>query len=259
MQSKLYNGLICNLHNTNDFISRLIKQSGVWEPNVSYWIEHLSRGGIFLDVGSNIGYCSLVASKKYAKIYSFEPIPENYILLERSLQDNNIQNVEIIKKCVGNSESLELTAFADNMGGTRNIQNTQKQNVSHMKVQSSRVYEVVTLDSFTENIESIDLMKVDVEGHELQVLQGFSKNITKCKNILLELSPCSLPVETCIEILNVLKTAGYTIYDIGCCEHGTAIKSVGCTEIAEFRSFVERIQQTNILATQTPAQEQYVF
>jgi FkbM family methyltransferase len=252
MQSKLYNGLICNVHNTSDFISKLIRQSGVWEPNVTYWIEHLSQGGVFLDVGSNIGYCALVASKKYSKVYAFEPVPENWKLLQKSLEDNSIQNVEIIPKCVGNSESLELTAFADNMGGTRNIQNTQKQNVSHMKVQSTRLYEVITLDSFTENIESIDLMKVDVEGHELQVLQGFSKNITKCKNILLELSPCSLPVETCIEILNVLKNSGYTIYDIGCCEHGASIKSVGCTKITDFTDFVKRIKQTNILATQTP-------
>jgi FkbM family methyltransferase len=252
MRSKLFNGLLCNVHDTNDYISKVIREVGVWEPNVTYWIEKLSQGGVFLDVGANIGYCSLVASKKYEKVYAFEPIPENYTLIEKSLEDNNIQNVEIIAKCVGNSESLELTAFADNMGGTRNVKNTVKQNVSHMRVQSTRIYEVLTLDNFTENIESIDLMKVDVEGHELQVLQGFTKNITKCKNILLELSPCSLPNETCIEILNVLKNSGYTIYDIGCCEQGTTIKSVGCVEITDFISFVKRIHQTNILATQIP-------
>jgi FkbM family methyltransferase len=252
MQTKLYNGLICNVHDTNDHISKVIRQSGVWEPNVTYWIEKLSHGGIFLDVGANIGYCSLVACNKYSKVYAFEPIPENYTLLEKSLEVNVIQNVEVIKKCVGNSESLELTAFDDNMGGTRNIQNTNKQNVSHMKVQSTRVYDVITLDSFTESIESIDLMKVDVEGHELQVLQGFSKNITKCKHILLELSPCSLPVETCIEILDILKNAGFFLYDIGCSEQGSSIVSAGCVEITNTPQFVSSIFQTNILATQIP-------
>jgi FkbM family methyltransferase len=251
MQSKLFNGLLCNVHNTNDHISKVIRQTGVWEPNVTYWIEKLSQGGVFLDVGANIGYCSLIASKKYEKVYAFEPIPENYFLLEKSLNDNNIKNVEVVKKCVGNSETLELTAFADNMGGTRNIENTRKQNVSHMKVQSTRVYEVVTLDSFTENIESVDLMKVDVEGHELQVLQGFSKNIKKCKNILLELSPCSLPNETCIQILNTLKNAGFFLYDVGCSEQGSSIISVGCVKITNIDKFVSSIFQTNILASKS--------
>ena len=251
MQTKLYNGLVCNVHNTNDHISKVIRQSGVWEPNVTYWIEKLSQGGVFLDVGANIGYCSLVASKKYASVYAFEPIPENYVLLEKSIQDNHIQNVEVVKKCVGNSESLELTAFEDNMGGTRNIQNTKKQNVSHMRVNSTRVYDVITLDSFTESIESIDLMKVDVEGHELQVLQGFTKNITKCKNVLLELSPCSLPNETCIEILEILKNAGFFLYNVGCSEQGTSIVSAGCTEIKNIPQFVSSVFQTNILASKT--------
>ena len=252
MKTNLYNGLTCNVHNTCDHISKVIRMSGVWEPNVTYWIEKLSQGGIFLDVGANIGYCSLVASKKYEKVYAFEPIPENWELLVKSLKDNDIQNVEVIKKCVGNSESLELTAFADNMGGSRNIENTKKQNVSHMKVSSTRVYEVITLDSFTESIESIDLIKIDVEGHELQVLQGFSKHITKCKNILLELSPCSLPVETCIEILDILKNAGFFLYDIGCSEQGSSIVSAGCVEITNTPQFVSSIFQTNILATQRP-------
>jgi hypothetical protein len=252
MQTTLFNGLVCNVHNTNDHISKVIRQTGVWEPNVTYWIEKLSQGGVFLDVGANIGYCSLVASKKYAKVYSFEPIPENYTLLEKSIQDNHIQNIELVNKCVGNSENLELTAFADNMGGTRNLENTKKQNVSHMRVSSTRVYDVITLDSFTESIKSIDLMKVDVEGHELQVLQGFSKNITKCKNILLELSPCSLPAETCIKILNELKNSGFFLYDVGCSEQGSSIVSAGCVEITNLDKFVSSIFQTNILATQTP-------
>jgi FkbM family methyltransferase len=252
MQTKLYNGLVCNVHNTNDHISKVLRQTGVWEVNVTYWIEKLSQGGVFLDVGANIGYCSLIASKKYEKVYAFEPIPENYVLLEKSIQDNHIQNIEVVKKCVGNSENLELTAFTDNMGGTRNIENTKKQNVSHMKVNSTRVYDVITLDKFTENIKSIDLMKVDVEGHELQVLQGFSKNITKCKNILLELSPCSLPAETCIEILNIMKNSGFFLYDVGCLEEGSSIVSIKCVQIVDIHNFVSSIFQTNILATQTP-------
>lgn len=252
MQTKLYNGLICNVYNSNDYISTVIRRSRIWEPNVTYWIEKLSEGGIFLDVGANIGYCSLVASKKYSKIYAFEPILENYNLLEKSLEDNNIQIVEVIKKCVGNSESLELTAFVDNMGGTRNVENTKKQNVSHMNVHSKNMYEVIKLDNFTDCIGNIDLMKVDVEGHELEVLEGFAKNITKCKNILLELSPCSLPKETCIEILNTLKNSGYFLYDIGCSEEGSDIRSVCCAEIINISEFVSKIFQTNILASKTP-------
>jgi hypothetical protein len=118
-----------------------------------------------------------------------------------------------------------------------------------MKVASTRVYEVVLLDSFTEEIESIDLMKVDVEGHELQVLKGFVKNIRKCKNILLELSPCSLPTETCIEILNILRNSGYSLYNIGCCEQGSSVVPSNRDEITNIPQFISSVFQTNILAS----------
>ena len=253
MNTKLYNGLVCNVHNTGDYISRVIRKTGIWEPNVTYWIQKLSDGGIFIDVGANIGYCSLVASKIYSKVYAFEPVPENYLLLEKSLEDNKITNVELIKKCVGNPEegSLQLTSFLENMGGTRNTENTKKQNLSHMTVSSTRTYECIRLDELTDNLQTINLLKIDVEGHELQVLRGFSRGLLrkKCKHILLELSPCSLPNETCINILETLTANGYRLYDIGCCERGASIKSVGCNEILNSRSFVSKIHQTNILAS----------
>lgn len=253
MNAKLYNGLVCNVHNTDDYISKVIRQYGIWEPNVTYWIQKLSDGGIFIDVGANIGYCSLVASKIYSKVYAFEPIPENYLLLENSLKDNKVTNVELIKKCVGNPEEvqLELTSFVENMGGSRNTVNTKKQNLSHMTVCSSRTYECIRLDDLTDTLQTINMLKIDVEGHELQVLRGFSKGLLlkKCKHILLELSPCCLPIQTCIDILETLRANGYRLYDIGCCERGATIKSVGCNEIHESKSFVSKIRQTNILAS----------
>jgi FkbM family methyltransferase len=228
----------------------------MWEPNVTFWIEKLSSDGLFIDVGANIGYCSLIASKHYSNVIAFEPIPENFKLLEKSISDNKITNIKVISKCVGQptEQKLELTTFLTNMGGTRNINNTKKQNVSHLQTGSTAEYDVISLDEFTKDIKSIAMLKIDVEGHELQVLNGFSEGLKtkKCKNIILELSPCSVANDICIETLLKFKNNGYFIYNIGCCEVGNIPISVGCSEILDISSFVKQIHQTNILATQTP-------
>jgi FkbM family methyltransferase len=256
---KLYNGIICNVHEFNDYISTTIKRYGIWEPNVTYWIERLSNGGIFIDVGSNIGYCSLIASKVYSNVYSFEPVPENFTLFQKSIDDNNIKNLKLITKCVGktDNETLELSSFKHNMGGTRNIKNTIKQDVSRLVIDSTRDYDVITLDTFTDNLGVIDLIKIDVEGHELEVLKGFVKNIKKCTAFIIELSPCCLPNQTCIDILDFLKNNHYFIYDIGLCETGNTVKSTGCKEIFDFKTFVTSFNQTNIIASQTKINESF--
>jgi len=82
MKPRLYNGLVCNVHNTNDHISKVIRQSGVWEPNVTYWIEKLSQEEDLLDY-TMVNQCFTIRS---LAMWSIE---QTYgILLEHQSRNN---------------------------------------------------------------------------------------------------------------------------------------------------------------------------
>ena len=248
--------VIINTHSTDDYISRILAMGLIWEPNVTYFLLGLAKGGILLDVGANIGYYSLISAHKYSHIYAFEPIHYNYELFEKSIQRNNFHNISLIKCCVGDKdgEDLSLSVLKYNYGATRNREKTSRFAMPGIDDAEVIVCKQVTLDTFVaqNNLDRIDMLKVDVEGFEKQVLDGFKKGLAGklAATICIEFSANMLPAEELIAILEQLKSAGYTLFDIGLEESGTEIRPTKCDPITyiDFAKFVEGTQQTNILA-----------
>lgn len=257
MKLSLFNNITISTHDESDYISSVIKKYGIWEPNITYHILNLDGSGIFIDIGSNIGYYSLIASKKYAQVYAFEPVPTNINKLYESININKITNIVPIEKAVSDIDNskLELTVFPTNMGGSRDIRETINTSIRHMTQYKINNIQTITFDSFIKeyNINTVDLIKVDVEGAELHVLNGMKQSLQNksIKNLILELSPNIINIESCIAIINILKNNNYILYDIGLCESGPIIGSTiykNITEIdtAQYVNSVNR--QTNILA-----------
>jgi len=260
MKLTLFNNLVVSTHDESDYISSIIKTYGIWEPNITFHILNLDYSGIFVDIGANIGYYSLIASKKYNKVYAFEPVPANIRKLYESISINNIINIIPIEKAVSDIDNsiIELTVFPTNMGGSRDIRETINSSIQHMAQYKLNNIHSISFDSFMNhyNIDIIDLIKIDVEGAELHVLNGMKQSLEnkRIKNLIVELSPYISSIQTCIDIINILKINGYTLYDIGLCESGPTIKSVMYTDITHITSkqYVESVQrQTNILARLT--------
>jgi FkbM family methyltransferase len=253
----LFNSMVIYTHSQKDYISKTLQTNSTWEPNVTYYLQSLATKGIMIDVGANIGYFSLLGSALYSHVYSFEPIKENILLFQESVKKNNIKNITIIPQVCGanDGDKLRLTSFPANMGGTRNIEITKKQDVSHLESKDQGEFDVITLDTFIKQngITTIDLIKIDVEGYEPNVLNGFIHGIKThiVKNIIFELSPCSLEVSVCTQMLDLLKHNTYFLYDIGIKESGSEIKSSKCSFISDldFLDYVKTIKQTNILAS----------
>jgi hypothetical protein len=115
--------------------------------------------------------------------------------------------------------------------------------------------EQTTLDTFiTENnITSIDIIKIDVEGYEKNVLDGFKNGLASkiATHICLEFSANMLPIEESVAILSILKSAGYKLIDIGLLETGHVPLSVKYDDISDidFVKFATNTTQTNILAS----------
>ena len=143
--------------------------------------KYLREGKVAFDVGANRGWLTIPMSIRVGqegRVFAFEPVPETVELLEKTIRINNINN--IIVKEVAISNQVGKTSFV--YGRTGDLTAALKEIGYHGN--SSQIQEVVvdtdTLDHFAETnlIKKIDLIKIDVEGGEMLVLDGM-KNILK--------------------------------------------------------------------------------
>jgi FkbM family methyltransferase len=131
--------------------------------------------GIICDVGANVGdYAKLLRSAfPLATIYCFEPVPKNFEQLEKNTEDLNTNNIltalgsktGVLKLYLGenNDDGAMATAYKDTL-----------ETFFPFVGQVNKTVEtpVTTLDTFFKDKPRIDFLKIDVEGHELEVLKG---------------------------------------------------------------------------------------
>ena len=125
-----------------------------------------------LDIGANIGIVSLWLSKlagKTGRVHAFEPSPELYEILAETIHRNQAFNIRPHRVALGaRTEQMELRIRRGNTGSGSLI---RKDDLGDCTVFSVPVR---TLDSIVaeEQIESIRLIKIDVEGFEAEVFRG---------------------------------------------------------------------------------------
>ena len=151
-----------------------------------YCLEQAKNKKVVLDIGAHIGLYSMPLSRRMSsegKIYSFEPSSVNRSYLKYHLKLNNIDNVEVLPYLVG-KETIESVDFYEDtnqvnpMGGlvlTKNIENDAVVVPKKM----------VSLDRFCEENEiRPELIKVDVEGAEIDLLWGGGNIIKNSRPII---------------------------------------------------------------------------
>jgi FkbM family methyltransferase len=131
--------------------------------------DFLRDGGVFFDIGANAGVYSLwIASLRNPAIHgeAFEPDPELCGLLTANLAANAIANIHLNNCALGRSEgSVVLVSGAGNKGENR-VE-------SAASGETGLSVTMTTLPAFlaAKNIARIDALKIDVEGHEVDVLE----------------------------------------------------------------------------------------
>lgn len=147
--------------------------------------EEKQKGGevIFLDVGANIGWFSLLARSYGAtNIYSFEPNPVNVLRICESLTMNNWRDkVHIMQMDVGSKDEKKiLHQFTSNNPGAFSFDEQRISKYSNTKKAVGEFY-IKKLDTFAEEMgwfhqkQSIAFFKLDVEGYEHAVFNGATK------------------------------------------------------------------------------------
>lgn len=143
-------------------------------------VANLSEGGVFLDVGANVGFFSLVAARVVGPsgtVVAFEPVPENASAAERNAALNSFARVRVVQAAVGAAPGRMTLHVTRHPGGAALASSAAPPD----RVNSIEV-EVVSLDAAFESgrVPPPDLVKIDVEGAELDVLRGMSGLAARC-------------------------------------------------------------------------------
>ena len=199
--------------NTQDIIQRYIYYFGIWEPWVSRFIQkRLKPGDVFVDVGANIGYISLLAANSVGdrgRVVSIEASKRTFGALRENLDRNHASNVRAVNGAVsdalgeltlhsGPEDNCGMASVVHNLGGTS--ETVQAAPLSHW---------------LTENdISEVRLIKIDVEGAELNVLRSIVPILSRLRQdveIVCEVAP-DIAQDELLQTLAPFTSTGFHLY-----------------------------------------------
>lgn len=153
------------------------------------WIKLSKNSNVIFDVGANTGVFALAAasSNPNAKVFAFEPLNAVFKKLEKNILLNNLDIIPV-KKALSNTNGTQNIYISDN-----NHDYWASLSVQRLKDFSESKEEEIEKTDFVTFVESlklnkVDLLKIDVEYHEVEVLEGMRNYIEKWKpDMLIEI------------------------------------------------------------------------
>ncbi|MDB5745687.1 MAG: FkbM family methyltransferase [Massilia sp.] len=161
-----------------------IVNGGVWEPeNLDVLLSFVKDDTVFLDVGANVGYFAIAVGNRLGRagrVHAFEPHAGLAGLIERSVHLNSLEPTVTLWQCaVSDAEGTLDLFYPDRHLG----QGTASRDIDvpgkHVTVRSRPV------DALLAGVEAVDLVKIDVEGHELPVLRGMQALLRRSPQVKL--------------------------------------------------------------------------
>lgn len=197
-------------------LSRLI-YNGFEKDELDFVNYILSEGDTFIDIGSNVGLFSLVASPKvgiYGKVLAYEPSPTTCDKLRENTTLNGFTNIIVRNLGLSNNqEKLQFNVSNEGFDAWNSFAMTE----SHL-LKSQIIVNVKKLDDEIEyyNPENVKLIKIDVEGWEKYVLLGSQKLLTEYSPIvMLEFTETNAFAAGYMvqENYDLLKNFGYDLFE----------------------------------------------
>lgn len=183
-------------------------------------LQYIIKGDVVLDIGANVGLWAIQLSKKVTntgRVYAFEPMKSTF----RELEKRTSKFPNIILQNLGVSDRIGAEIILFDPVAITPLGATIARTANHLN-KSERFKEATiqidTLDNmFSDFTENIKFIKVDVEGHELQVVQGAFNFISKHKpiffiEILREYWIDGMPVKS--KVANLLCSMGYKMSQV---------------------------------------------
>ena len=186
---KWMDGLFLRIYPKNE-VFRALFVKGIYDPNLIVVINALLPAkGVFLDIGSNMGYCSLLMSKAVGedgRVFAIEPSERDFLRLVDNVNLNRLGNVNVYRLAVSDKIGRVNISIATEERSALNTLGTEFSNKGIEKIQTEEV-DSVTLDAFVEEeeIDRIDVIKMDIEGSELKALNGARNTIERHRPALI--------------------------------------------------------------------------
>ena len=189
--------------NLRDWVQCSVYAFGEWEPvTTSYMRDRLEPGDVFIDVGANIGYFSILAGIKVGPtglVHAIEASPSTFRLLNTNLSMNELSNVRTYNVAAAD-KSGEITLWVrekENIGRSTIIEAEGGSGTVEGKVLCLPLSDILPED----DIVRARFIKIDVEGAEWPVIQGFKHLLPRLSSkteIILEIGQET--VERCLKI-----------------------------------------------------------
>lgn len=162
---------------------------GIAQPYEFYF--EVKPGYIIFDIGANVGENAIPWASKVGKkgiVVAIEPNPVAIKYLKKNIKINNLQNVKVVEKALWNCKCL-------------------------IKLNKGLWVQADTLDNiFSElGVNRVDFLKMDIEGAELEALEGTKDSLNAVKKIVIEASHIRNNEKTVFNVCQFLKSRGFSI------------------------------------------------
>jgi FkbM family methyltransferase len=191
-----------------DWTHRLYALGELDQINVAWLTRFIPPDGVFVDVGANIGLYTCPIARHLLNggiVVAVEPLDRAVTLLNENIRLNKLENVEVIQAAASDSDGT-LPLFEPPTEGHASS--------GHVRVSDPGAWRplgstpTIRLDDLLAD-RHVDAVKIDVEGHELRVLEGLASVLDRCRPVVL----CEAIVPDVIEgLMTLRRSLGYTAF-----------------------------------------------
>jgi FkbM family methyltransferase len=164
------------------------------DENQTLFREHVRTGAIVFDIGANVGFFTLLASQLVGptgRVVAFEPFPAALRHLRRHLALNDVRNVTVVEAAVSASP------------GTAHFRSHEELTMGRLSESGELAVDVVSLDDLCQRdkIPVPGVIKIDVEGEELNILRGAERILRERRPLILLATHGADVHEACCRLL----------------------------------------------------------
>lgn len=195
-----------------DWIQAQIFFIGTYEEfELKVMKSYLRNGGVFIDIGANIGLYSLTAAfLENVSVLAFEPFGLNYKLLQENINLNYLNNITLINKAIGESDRVSKLYYDEhesNLGMVSEFASPQ--------YTTQQLVEFISLDNYLLEYQlyKIKYVKLDIEGGEYHALVGMKNTLSQYRPIVqIEINESIIELDTENDIFKLMDNYGYEIF-----------------------------------------------
>ncbi|MDZ4831832.1 MAG: FkbM family methyltransferase [Phycisphaerae bacterium] len=135
-------------------------------PTIRLTAQLLTGGATMLDIGANAGFHALTAALFFRRVVAFEPTPATAARLERNVALSQFAHVDVQRVALSDRDGEATFQVNPIHCGANRLADSERAPTSAVRVELRR------LDALMPTLGTVDMIKIDVEGHECEVLAG---------------------------------------------------------------------------------------